>query len=124
MTGRPTMPVLYAIHGEKEGVIGELLRGDVTEEHLVPRENPGSVRRCQRHRTRSAPQKKGNERTEGMPPCVRRTLARNSFEKQLHKQCTETHDVLPDPACCVRTTLECVCMYVCGGGRGEEGGGR
>ena len=30
---------------------------------------------------------------------------RKQFETRLHK-CTETRDVLPNPTCCVRTTLE------------------
>ena len=46
-----------------------------------------------------------DEERKGAKPYL--VLRSTSFlEKQLHKQCTETRDVLPDTACCVRTTLE------------------
>ena len=39
---------------------------------------------------------------------------RKQFETRLHK-CTETRDVLPNPTCCMRTTLEspCACVELC-----------
>ena len=41
-----------------------------------------------------------------MPPDETDKQEPQTFEKQLHKQCTETRDVLSDTVCCVRTTLE------------------